>query len=289
MTRQRKQLWAVLIAGGLAAGSAAALAAGGPHDGMSCGDGYAQTQAPGMGHGGRHGGGMMEGPHHGAMKGDRTAGGWDTQQLAKIKPTLQLQPEQMPAWNAYEARVDAQRAAQAKRYGEMRTLRGQPEAMAEFRLKALQADAQAAEEINVARKALVAVLTPAQKTTFEQARGPQRGAAQLAQMKNALSLQPNQTVAWNAFETQVKMQRDSRAAAMVQGIALRDNPEALADFRVQQMKARAQSATEIHNARQALIATLTPEQKATFERWQSGPGEQGPGGHRHGHGGMQRS
>ncbi len=281
MSRHYQSLMALWVAGGLAVAAAGAWAQGGPGS-MPCAGGAADCPAhgPGMGRGGAGHGPMKGGMHEQA--------GWGAARLTEVKQALKLQPEQMTAWNAYEARVIAQRDAQTQRFEQMRTLRGNPDALAEFRVKALAADAQAAEEINTARKALVAVLTPAQKTAFAQTAGPQREAARLAQMKDALKLQPGQMAAWDAFEGQVKAQRERRAAAMGQMAAVRNDPEALADFRVQQMKLRAQSAAEIYKARQALVATLTPEQKAAFDRLQPGFGAPGPGGHRHGHGGMDR-
>jgi hypothetical protein len=63
---------------------------------------------------------------------------------------------------------------------------------------------------------------------------------------------------------------------------MRGNPDAMADARVAMLKFNARSAEEINNARKALTATLTPEQKATFEQFR-GPGMmagdgRGPGG-----------
>jgi hypothetical protein len=84
----------------------------------------------------------------------------------------------------------------------------------------------------------------------------------MAGIKDALKLQPNQADAWNAYEAKVKSTAQARAQ-LHQGMAeRRGNPEAMADYR------------------------LTPEQKATFERYAMGPGmARGPGGGPgHGHG-----
>ncbi len=53
---------------------------------------------------------------------------------------------------------------------------------------------------------------------------------------------------------------------------LQGDPQALADQRVAWMKQRAQAAEEINGLRKALYATLTPEQKATFDQFRPGPG-----------------
>jgi hypothetical protein len=104
----------------------------------------------------------------------------------------------------------------------------------------------------------------------------------MAGIKDALKLQPNQADAWNAYEAKVKTAAQARAQ-LRQGMAeRRGNPEAMADYRVTMMKHNAQAAEEVNGLRKALVATLTPEQRATFERYAMGPGmARGPGG---GHG-----
>jgi hypothetical protein len=116
---------------------------------------------------------------------------------------------------------------------------------------------------------------------------PQQQAARLAALKEALKLQPAQMDAWNGFEARVVAQRDARSKQFEQMRKLRDNPDALADFRVAMLQERAQGAAEVNAARKTLVATLTPEQKTTFDNFRRGPmGPGGPGGpgHRHGHG-----
>jgi hypothetical protein len=100
----------------------------------------------------------------------------------------------------------------------------------------------------------------------------------MAGIKDALKLQPNQADAWNAYEAKVKSTAQARAQ-LHQGMAeRRGNPEAMADYRVTMMKHNAQAAEEVNGLRKALVATLTPEQKATFERYAMGPGmARGPG------------
>ena len=101
----------------------------------------------------------------------------------------------------------------------------------------------------------------------------------LAGIKDALKLQPNQVDAWDAYAAKVKSEAQARAQ-LPQGMAAsRGNPEAMADFHVTMLKHNAQAAEEINGLRKALVATFTPEQKATFERYAMGPGfARGPGG-----------
>jgi len=114
---------------------------------------------------------------------------------------------------------------------------------------------------------------------FDPAQQVERAQFRLAGIKDALKLQPNQVDAWNAYETRVKSEVEARAQ-LHQGMAeRRGNPEAMADYRVTMMKYNAQAAEEINGLRKALVATFTPEQKATFERYAMGPGmARGPGG-----------
>jgi Spy/CpxP family protein refolding chaperone len=108
---------------------------------------------------------------------------------------------------------------------------------------------------------------------------PERAQARLDQLKDALKLQPGQLDAWNAFEARAKAQiqeslRMREAMRNAQG-----DPEALADQRVAWMKQRAQAAEELNTLRKNLYATLTPEQKATFDRFRPGPGGMAAYGH----------
>lgn len=90
--------------------------------------------------------------------------------------------------------------------------------------------------------------------------------------------------AWNGFEARVAAMREGRTKQMEQMQKLRDNPDALADYRVTMLQERAQAAAEINTARKTLVATLTPEQKATFDSFRRGPMGPGGPGHRHGYG-----
>jgi hypothetical protein len=67
----------------------------------------------------------------------------------------------------------------------------------------------------------------------------------------------------------------------------RGDAQAMADQRVAMMKHNAAAAEEVNELRKALVATLTPEQKATFEQFAPGhrfAGGPGAAGARHGHG-----
>jgi 1,2-phenylacetyl-CoA epoxidase PaaB subunit len=108
--------------------------------------------------------------------------------------------------------------------------------------------------------------------------GPPADAAQhaermqlrLSTLKEALKLQPNQLDAWNAYEAKVKAEGQVRFE-MRQAMHQQTDAQALADQRVAMMKHRAQAAEEINTLRKALVATLTPEQKATFDQYSMGP------------------
>lgn len=109
--------------------------------------------------------------------------------------------------------------------------------------------------------------------------GPERAAARLAAMKDALQLQPAQQAAWAGFEAKVKDNAEKRSKMREAMADRRGNPDAMAEFRVTMMKFNAQAAEETLAARKALVAVLTPEQKAAFDRF--GPGMMAGGGHGH--------
>jgi hypothetical protein len=134
----------------------------------------------GPGWGGGPGQGPGYGPGRGDMRGDmrgemRAApeqmAQQMTQRLASLKGALMLQPSQIAAWDAYEARLVANQQARVKMHESM-PARGDHDAMADFRVSMMKFNAQAAEETNQARKALVATLSTEQKATFDSFRGP---------------------------------------------------------------------------------------------------------------------
>lgn len=88
--------------------------------------------------------------------------------LNALKEALKLQPGQVDAWNAYEARVTAAAQSRTQMRQSMMESGGDAQAMADQRVEMLKQKAAAAEEVNDLRKALVATLTPEQKATFDQ-------------------------------------------------------------------------------------------------------------------------
>jgi len=117
---------------------------------------------------------------------------------------------------------------------------------------------------------------------------PEQVTQRMTPLKEALKLQPTQMAAWNAFEGKVAANAQARAK-LRESMPAPGNRDAMADFRVAMMKFNAQAAEETNNARKALVATLTPEQKTTFDNFRPGPMAGGPGygpGHRHGGGGV---
>ena len=88
-------------------------------------------------------------------------------------------------------------------------------------------------------------------------------------LKGELRLQPAQMNAWNAFEAKIVSNTEARLK-LRESRPRSDDRDARMDFRVRVMKFKAQAAEETLAARKALVATLSPEQKATLDRF--GPG-----------------
>jgi len=101
----------------------------------------------------------------------------------------------------------------------------------------------------------------------------------LEALEAALKLQPAQAASWAAFESTLVANAQERAR-LRQAMPDRADREALADFRVAMMKFNARAAEQANDARRALVATLTPEQRATFERFAQARG--GPRQHHFG-------
>ena len=122
---------------------------------------------------GPKGGGMRMGgpPADAAQHADRMQ-----QRLGTLKEALKLQPNQLDAWNAYEAKVRSEGQVRFEMRQAMHQQQGDAQAMADQRVAMMKHKAQAAEEVNGLRKALVATLTPEQKATFDQySMGPRMG------------------------------------------------------------------------------------------------------------------
>lgn len=88
-------------------------------------------------------------------------------------------------------------------------------------------------------------------------------------LKGELKLQPAQMSAWNAFEAKIISNTEARIKLRESRPRTEDR-DARMDFRVRMMKFKAQAAEETLAARKILVATLSPEQKAAFDRF--GPG-----------------
>lgn len=115
--------------------------------------------------------------------------------------------------------------------------------------------------------------------TAEQA--SQRLATRLDALRAALYLQPTQTAAWDAFAGTLQSNLQARRKLREARPAAADR-EALADYRVALLKFNAQAADQANQARKALVATFSPEQKAALDGFRARPGAQrregrGPG------------
>jgi len=107
----------------------------------------------------------------------------------------------------------------------------------------------------------------------------ERVQARLDDLKAALKLQPEQVAAWDAYEAKLKAEAQTRAQLRQSMWQTRDDAQAFADQRVTMMKHNAQAADEINHLRKALYASLSDEQKATFDQYSVGPRfARGPGG-----------
>jgi len=112
----------------------------------------------------------------------------------------------------------------------------------------------------------------------------ERMQARLGALKEALKLQPNQLDAWNAYEAKVRSEGQARFQMRQAMQQQRGDAQAMADHRVAMMKHKAQAAEEVNGLRKALVATLSAEQKATFEKYAVGPGHGMRGGRAQGEG-----
>lgn len=113
---------------------------------------------------------------------------------------------------------------------------------------------------------------------------PEAVTQRLAQVKDALRLSPDQQGAWSGYEATVKRAAEGHAqmhASMQATHSAGSTPDAMDDARVAMMKQNAQSAEEVNNARKALVAVLSPEQKSTFDKLRPGArrGDRAHGGH----------
>jgi Spy/CpxP family protein refolding chaperone len=94
--------------------------------------------------------------------------------------------------------------------------------------------------------------------------------ARLGDLKTALTITPAQEAAWATYEAQVRQQAEARQALHASMLAQMQDPNATID-RNAHHEAMSNLFAAQTEARNALYAVLTPEQKAVFERPQ-GPG-----------------
>lgn len=92
----------------------------------------------------------------------------------------------------------------------------------------------------------------------------QRLNERLDQLRARLNLQPAQAAAWDAYAGKLQSNLLARHKLHESRPAKGDR-EALADYRVTVLKFNAQAADETNQARKALAATLSPEQKSAFD------------------------
>ena len=122
------------------------------------------------------------------------------------------------------------------------------------------------------------MMGPRGAAPLDPAQQAERVQARLAGLKDALKLQPGQLDAWNAYEAKVKSEAQARAQMRAGMLEQSGDAQAMADYRVTMMKHNAQAAEAINALRKAVVATLTAEQKATFDRYTPGPRlARGPG------------
>ena len=110
---------------------------------------------------------------------------------------------------------------------------------------------------------------------------PARAQARIDALEASLQLQPAQKPAWDAVESRMLALRDAHTQQFAEMQALRGDPQKMLEFRAETMKRNADALSDLAKARAALVAVLTPEQKAKLDAargaWAGAPG--GHGGH----------
>jgi hypothetical protein len=107
---------------------------------------------------------------------------------------------------------------------------------------------------------------------MDPAQRAERMQLRLNTLKDALKLQPSQLGAWNAYAAALIAEAQVRAQMRQSMLDSRGDAQAMADQHVAHMKHNAQAAEEANALRKALVATLSAEQKATFDQYAFGPG-----------------
>jgi hypothetical protein len=91
-------------------------------------------------------------------------------QSQKLESALALKPHQRDAWSAYEARIRARTAEEAKLREQMLQGKNDSKATAAFEAELKKRRAKSDPEIQALRNALVAKLDPEQRVTLERFR-----------------------------------------------------------------------------------------------------------------------
>jgi Spy/CpxP family protein refolding chaperone len=117
---------------------------------------------------------------------------------------------------------------------------------------------------------------------------PARAQARIDALETSLQLQPAQKPAWDALESRMLALRDAHTKQFAEMQALRGDPQKMLEFRAETMKRNADALSDLAKSRAALVAVLTPEQKAKLDAargaWAAGHGGHGPGGYGPGRG-----
>ncbi|MEF9996797.1 MAG: Spy/CpxP family protein refolding chaperone [Burkholderiaceae bacterium] len=111
---------------------------------------------------------------------------------------------------------------------------------------------------------------------------PARAEVRVAALATALKLQPNQQAAWDAFAGKMKSQYETRAKMRADMVAVGADRQKALELRAEHMKTNGAALSELAQARAALVAELSPEQKATLDNF--GHGQVRGHGHGCGHG-----
>lgn len=115
-----------------------------------------------------HGPGYGPGP--GAQRFGPMAGAQPERAKARmeaLRGELKLAPNQVAAFDAYAAKVQAEADARARLRAEMQSRSGDAQAMSEFRVTMARHNADAAQELHTLRTNLYAVLNAEQRTVLD--------------------------------------------------------------------------------------------------------------------------
>lgn len=123
-------------------------------------------------------------------------------------------------------------------------------------------------------KPKTAPAAPATAAAPAPTRAPAPRRVGLDEMKAALKLKPSQMEAWAAYETALKARADQELPVRSERKSRDGTAATPTEPRAQAAKQGAQASENVAAARDKLVATLSPEQKATFEQMR--PATHGP-------------